>query len=58
MQTSMAITRERQIRGFVIAWLGITLLMGALTFIGNTGTGGVEEIVYGALGRRGGLISA
>ena len=27
-------TRQRQIRGFVIAWLGITLLMGALTFVG------------------------
>jgi hypothetical protein len=27
-------TRQRQIRGFVIAWLGITLAMGALTFTG------------------------
>lgn len=26
--------RQRQVRGFVIAWLGITLLMGALTFVG------------------------
>jgi hypothetical protein len=26
--------RQRQLRGFVIAWLGITLLMGALTFVG------------------------
>ena len=34
MQTSMSLARQRQIRGFVIAWLGITLLMGALTFIG------------------------
>lgn len=34
MQTSMTLTRQRQMRGFVIAWLGITLLMGALTFIG------------------------
>lgn len=34
MQTSMTMTRQRQIRGFVVAWLGLTLLMGALTFIG------------------------
>ena len=34
MQPSAAMTRQRQIRGFVIAWLGITLLMGALTFAG------------------------
>lgn len=34
MQNSMTLTRQRQIRGFVIAWLGVTLLMGALTFIG------------------------
>jgi len=29
-----AVARRRQLRGFVIAWLGITLLMGALTFAG------------------------
>ncbi len=34
MQPSAALTRQRQIRGFVIAWLGITLVMGALTFAG------------------------
>lgn len=33
MQTS-AVAHQRQIRVFVIAWLGITLLMGALTFAG------------------------
>ena len=33
MHTSVA-ARQRQIRGFVVAWLGITLLMGAVTFIG------------------------
>lgn len=33
MHTS-ALARQRQIRGFVVAWLGITLLMGALTFAG------------------------
>jgi hypothetical protein len=33
MYTS-AVTRQRRIRGFVVAWLGITLLMGALTFAG------------------------
>ncbi|NDJ79139.1 MAG: hypothetical protein GYB65_23055 [Chloroflexi bacterium] len=33
MQTS-AVAHQRQIRTFVIAWLGITLLMGALTFAG------------------------
>jgi hypothetical protein len=32
MHTSAVIAR--QIRGFVIAWLGVTLLMGALTFAG------------------------
>jgi len=31
---SSATLRQRQIRGFVIAWLGITLLIGALTFAG------------------------
>ena len=34
MQHSAALTRQRQIRGFVVAWLGITLVMGALTFAG------------------------
>jgi hypothetical protein len=34
MHTSAALARQRQIRGFVVAWLGITLLMGALTFAG------------------------
>ncbi|MBN1200931.1 MAG: hypothetical protein JXJ20_03650 [Anaerolineae bacterium] len=34
MQHAPALSQQRQIRGFVIAWLGITLLMGALTFIG------------------------
>lgn len=34
MQPSAALTRQRQIRGFVLAWLGITLVMGALTFAG------------------------
>jgi len=34
MYTSAASARQRQIRGFVVAWLGITLLMGALTFAG------------------------
>jgi len=29
-----AVARQHQLRGFVIAWLGITLLMGALTFVG------------------------
>ncbi len=33
-QTSATNARQRQIRNFVIAWLGITLLLGALTFIG------------------------
>ena len=33
-QTSAISARQRQIRNFVIAWLGITLLLGALTFIG------------------------
>ncbi len=33
MQTTAA-ARQRQIRGFLTAWLAITLLMGALTFIG------------------------
>ncbi len=33
-QTSATNARQRQIRHFVIAWLGITLLLGALTFIG------------------------
>lgn len=34
MQHSAVMVRQRQLRGFVIAWLGITLLMGALTFVG------------------------
>jgi hypothetical protein len=34
MQTSAIPARQRQIPGFVVAWLGITLLMGALTFAG------------------------
>ncbi len=34
MQTPAVMTRQRQIRIFVIAWLGITLIMGALTFVG------------------------
>lgn len=33
MQAS-AVARQRQLRSFVLAWLGITLLMGALTFAG------------------------
>lgn len=32
--TSAAMTRQRQIRGFVLVWLGVTLVMGALTFAG------------------------
>lgn len=47
MQTSM-VGRQRQMRGFVVAWLGVTLFMGALTFAGiyyatgliNNGGGG------------------
>jgi hypothetical protein len=41
-------TRQRQIRGFVLAWLGITLVMGALTFAGiyyATGLVGEDETV-------------
>ena len=34
MQTTAVAARQRQIRGFVIIWLGVTLLMGALTFAG------------------------
>ncbi len=34
MQSSKPPARQRQIRSFVIAWLGVTLLMGALTFVG------------------------
>lgn len=35
MQTSMvARQRQRQMRGFVVAWLGVTLFMGAVTFAG------------------------
>lgn len=34
MQTSALANRQRQIRGFVIAWMGLTLVMGALTFAG------------------------
>src|SRR5690606_24673422 len=33
MQAS-AVARQRQLRSFIVAWLGITLLMGALTFAG------------------------
>ncbi len=33
MQAS-AVARQRQLRSFILAWLGITLLMGALTFAG------------------------
>lgn len=32
--TSAAMTRQRQMRGFVLVWLGVTLVMGALTFAG------------------------
>jgi hypothetical protein len=34
MHTSTAAVRQRQIRGFVMVWLGVTLVMGALTFAG------------------------
>ncbi|MBN1564673.1 MAG: beta-galactosidase [Anaerolineae bacterium] len=34
MQSSKPKARQRQLRSFVIAWLGVTLLMGALTFVG------------------------
>ena len=50
--------RQRQIRSFVVAWLGITLLMGALTFIGiyyatglvgDQGGGGSDDVSVAAL---------
>ena len=34
MQSSKSSARQRQIRSFVIAWLGVTLLLGAVTFVG------------------------
>jgi hypothetical protein len=34
MHTSATAARQRQIRGFVMVWLGVTLAMGALTFAG------------------------
>jgi hypothetical protein len=43
MHTSAATARQRQIRGFVIVWLGITLLMGALTFAGIYYTTGLAN---------------
>jgi hypothetical protein len=44
MQPSAVDTRQRQIRGFVMVWLGVTLLMGALTFAGiYYGTGLVNK---------------
>ncbi|MBN1678926.1 MAG: beta-galactosidase [Anaerolineae bacterium] len=54
---STAVVRQRQIRGFVVAWLGITLLMGALTFIGmyyatgliNNDDGGGDGVNVAAL---------
>ncbi|MBI5958898.1 MAG: beta-galactosidase [Chloroflexi bacterium] len=46
MQHTGVMARQRQLRSFVIAWLGVTLLMGALTFAGiyyATGVVGAEE---------------
>ncbi len=44
MQPSAVGARQRQIRGFVMVWLGVTLLMGALTFVGiYYGTGLVNK---------------
>jgi hypothetical protein len=34
MQRPTQIARQRQLRSFVVAWLGVTLLLGALTFAG------------------------
>jgi len=57
MQASALMSRRRQIRGFVVAWLGITLLMGALTFVGiyyatglvNAENAGTEQAGVAAL---------
>jgi hypothetical protein len=43
MQISAVAARQRQMRVFVVAWLGVTLLMGALTFAGIYYSTGLDE---------------